>query len=104
MAESLILPPRREREFPRQVKPRPQRYARNKNAVHLKLTALLPWQCLFLVIITIIVNQFFYVSLRQLGHPQVETKYWVQEWIDRHHRHHSQNQYNQLLHRLLSKC
>jgi len=36
MAESLILPPRRERKFPRPVKPRPQRYARNKNAVHLK--------------------------------------------------------------------
>ncbi|MBA6341283.1 IS4 family transposase, partial [Colwellia sp. MB02u-10] len=36
MAESLILPPRRERTFPRQVKPRPQRYARNKSAVHLK--------------------------------------------------------------------
>jgi hypothetical protein len=36
MAESLILPPRRERKFPQQVKPRPQRYARNKNAAHLK--------------------------------------------------------------------
>ncbi len=36
MAESLILPPRRERTFPRCVKPRPQRYARNKKAVHLK--------------------------------------------------------------------
>lgn len=36
MAESLILPARRERTFPRCVKPRPQRYARNKNAVHLK--------------------------------------------------------------------
>jgi len=36
MAESLILAPRRERTFPRMVKPRPQRYARNKNAAHLK--------------------------------------------------------------------
>lgn len=36
MVESLILPPRRERTFPRMVKPRPQRYARNKNTVHLK--------------------------------------------------------------------
>ena len=36
MTESLILPARRERTFPRQVKSRPQRYARNKNAVHLK--------------------------------------------------------------------
>jgi len=36
MTESLILPARRERTFPRQVKPRPQRYARNKKAVHLK--------------------------------------------------------------------
>ncbi|MGO3442752.1 MAG: IS4 family transposase, partial [Pseudoalteromonas distincta] len=36
MAESLILEPRRERSFPRSVKPRPQRYARNKKAVHLK--------------------------------------------------------------------
>lgn len=36
MAERLILAPRRERTFPRTVKPRPQRYARNKNAAHLK--------------------------------------------------------------------
>jgi len=36
MTESIILPPRRERTFPRQVKPRPQRYIRNKNAAHLK--------------------------------------------------------------------
>lgn len=36
MAESLILEPRRSRSFPRTVKPRPQRYAKNKNAVHLK--------------------------------------------------------------------
>lgn len=36
MAESLILPPRRERTFPRCVTPRPQRYARNKNAAQLK--------------------------------------------------------------------
>ncbi|RHW74542.1 IS4 family transposase [Colwellia sp. RSH04] len=36
MAESLILAPRRGRSFPRTVKPRPQRYARNKNAAHLK--------------------------------------------------------------------
>lgn len=36
MAESLILEPRRGRSFPRTVKPRPQRYARNKNAAHLK--------------------------------------------------------------------
>ena len=34
MAENLILEGRRERTFPRTVKPRPQRYARNKNAVH----------------------------------------------------------------------
>ncbi|MFA0132977.1 IS4 family transposase, partial [Vibrio splendidus] len=34
MAESLILEGRRERTFPRRVKPRPQRYAKNKNAVH----------------------------------------------------------------------
>ncbi|GEK15659.1 hypothetical protein AFI02nite_36950 [Aliivibrio fischeri] len=34
MAESLILDRRRERTFPRMVKPIPQRYARNKNAVH----------------------------------------------------------------------
>ena len=32
MAESLILEGRRERTFPRTVKPRPQRYAKNKNA------------------------------------------------------------------------
>jgi hypothetical protein len=36
MAESLILEPRRDRGFPRAVKPRPQRYARNKKAAHLK--------------------------------------------------------------------
>lgn len=30
MVESLILAPRRDRSFPRMVKPRPQRYARNK--------------------------------------------------------------------------
>ncbi len=36
MAESLILEGRRERTFPRTVKPRPQKYARNKNAAHLK--------------------------------------------------------------------
>ena len=36
MAKSLVLEPRRERTFPRTVKPRPQRYARNKNAAHLK--------------------------------------------------------------------
>lgn len=30
MAESLILAPRRDRSFPRMVKPRPKRYARNK--------------------------------------------------------------------------
>jgi len=36
MAESLVLEPRRGRSFPRTVKPRPQRYARNKNAAHLK--------------------------------------------------------------------
>lgn len=36
MVESLILEPRRGRTFPRTVKPRPQKYARNKNAVHLK--------------------------------------------------------------------
>lgn len=36
MARSLILAPRRERTYPRMVKPRPQRYARNKNAAHLK--------------------------------------------------------------------
>lgn len=36
MAESLILEPRRQRSFPRAVKKRPQRYARNKNAAHLK--------------------------------------------------------------------
>lgn len=36
MAESLILEPRRERTFPRTVKPRPQKYAKNKNAAHLK--------------------------------------------------------------------
>ena len=36
MAESLILEGRRERTFPRAVKPRPQRYARNKKTVHLK--------------------------------------------------------------------
>lgn len=36
MAGSLILEPRRGRTFPRTVKPRPQRYARNKNAAHLK--------------------------------------------------------------------
>jgi hypothetical protein len=36
MAESLILEPRRERSFPRSVKPRPARYARNKKAAHLK--------------------------------------------------------------------
>ena len=36
MAESLILEGRRERTFPRSVKPRPQRYAKNKKAVHLK--------------------------------------------------------------------
>ncbi|MEE3057241.1 MAG: IS4 family transposase [Pseudomonadota bacterium] len=36
MAENLILAPRRERSFPRTVKQRPQRYSRNKNAVHLK--------------------------------------------------------------------
>jgi hypothetical protein len=30
MVESLILAPRRDRSFPRRVKPRPQRYARNK--------------------------------------------------------------------------
>ena len=32
MAEGLILERRRERTFPRMVKPRPQQYARNKNA------------------------------------------------------------------------
>lgn len=36
MAESLILEPRRGRSFPRSVRPRPQRYARNKKAIHLK--------------------------------------------------------------------
>ncbi len=36
IAESLILEGRRERTFPRTVKPRPKRYARNKNAAHLK--------------------------------------------------------------------
>lgn len=36
MAESLILEGRRERTFPRTVKPRPQRYAKNKKAAHLK--------------------------------------------------------------------
>ncbi|WP_026958809.1 IS4 family transposase [Aliagarivorans taiwanensis] len=36
MARSLILEPRRSRTFPRAVKPRPQRYAKNKNAAHLK--------------------------------------------------------------------
>lgn len=36
MAGSLILEPRRNRSFPRMVKPRPQRYARNKKAAHLK--------------------------------------------------------------------
>jgi len=36
MTGSIILPARRERTFPRQVKPRPQRYAKNKNAVHFK--------------------------------------------------------------------
>lgn len=35
MTESLILAPRRDRVFPRMVKPRPQRYARNKNASQL---------------------------------------------------------------------
>ncbi|EEZ39732.1 IS4 family transposase [Photobacterium damselae] len=34
MAESLILEGRRERSFPRAVKPRPQRYPKKKNAVH----------------------------------------------------------------------
>lgn len=34
MAENLILEGRRKRTFPRTVKPRPQRYAKNKNAVH----------------------------------------------------------------------
>jgi hypothetical protein len=34
IAESLILERRRKRTFPRMVKPRPQRYARNKNAAH----------------------------------------------------------------------
>ena len=34
MAESLILEGRRERTFPRTVKPRPQRYAKNKKAAH----------------------------------------------------------------------
>ena len=36
MVESLVLPPRRELTFPRMVKPRPQRYTRNKKAAHLK--------------------------------------------------------------------
>ncbi|UXI00145.1 IS4 family transposase [Photobacterium sp. TY1-4] len=36
MAESLILEGRRERTFPRTVKPRPKRYAQKKNAAHLK--------------------------------------------------------------------
>jgi hypothetical protein len=36
MAENLILAPRRERNFPRTVKKRPQRYSRKKNAAHLK--------------------------------------------------------------------
>lgn len=36
LAESLILEGRRERTFPRTVKPRPQRYAKKKKAVHLK--------------------------------------------------------------------
>ena len=35
MTESLILATRRDRSFPRMVKPRPQRYARNKNASQL---------------------------------------------------------------------
>ena len=34
MAERLILDRRRERTFPRMVKPKPQRYAKNKNAAH----------------------------------------------------------------------
>lgn len=36
MAKTLILPGRRERTFPRTVKPRPQKYAKKKNAAHLK--------------------------------------------------------------------
>ena len=36
MAGSLVLEPRRQRTFPRTVKPRPQRYPKNKNAAHLK--------------------------------------------------------------------
>lgn len=36
MAESLILEGRRERAFPRAVKPRPQRYAKNKKCCSLK--------------------------------------------------------------------
>lgn len=36
MAKMLILPSRRERTFPRTVKPRPQKYAKKKNAAHLK--------------------------------------------------------------------
>lgn len=31
LAPSLVLPPRRERKYPRTVKPKPQRYAQNKN-------------------------------------------------------------------------
>ena len=34
MAESLILKPRRERGFLRSVKPKPQRYARNKKVLN----------------------------------------------------------------------
>lgn len=36
MAESLILEGRRERTFPRTVKPRPKKYDQKKNAAHLK--------------------------------------------------------------------
>lgn len=36
MTESLILPPRRQRTFPRSVKKRPSRYPTKRNAAHLK--------------------------------------------------------------------
>lgn len=36
MVESLILEPRRGRSYPRTVKPRPQKYAKNRKAAHLK--------------------------------------------------------------------
>lgn len=36
MTESLILPPRRQRSFPRSVKKRPARYPTKRNAAHLK--------------------------------------------------------------------